>query len=218
MALYHRDTHNSGSGQVVDVGIYEAVFKMMESMVPEYKYLGRIRERTGSVLPGVAPSNIYPTQDKKNVVIAANADSVFSRLSQCMGRPELAKNPDFATHEARGEHMEDLDEIISEWTQEWDSKEVIELLSQAGVPAGPICSVADIVEDPHYWAREMLLSFADPRLGEIMLPGIVPKLTETPGGVSWLGPELGEHNQEVYQDVLGFDDKRRGSLKAEEIL
>jgi succinyl-CoA--D-citramalate CoA-transferase len=218
MALYHRDIGNGGSGQVVDIGIYEAVFKMMESIIPDYKHLGRVRERTGSVLPGVAPSNIYPTQDKKYVVIAANADSVFSRLTECMGRPELAKDPDFATHEARGAHMEDLDKIISEWTPEWDSKELIELLAKAGVPAGPICSAADIIEDPHYWAREMLLSFADPKLGEMIIPGIVPKLSETPGGVSWLGPALGEHNQEIYQDLLDFDDQHYNSLAAEDIV
>ncbi len=218
MALYHRDIQNGGSGQVVDIGIYEAVFKMMETMVPDYKYLDRVRERTGSVLPGVAPSNIYPTQDKKYVVIAANADSVFSRLAECMGRPELAKDPDFATHQARGAHMEDLDKIISKWTPEWDSKQLIELLSKAGVPAGPICSAADIIEDPHYWAREMLLSFADPKLGEMIIPGIVPKLSETPGGVSWLGPDLGEHNQEIYQDLVGFGDEHQRSLKAEDIL
>ena len=218
MALYHRDNQNGGSGQVVDIGIYEAVFKMMETIVPDYKYLDRVRERTGSVLPGVAPSNIYPTQDKKYVVIAANADSVFSRLAECMGRPELAKDPDFATHQARGAHMEDLDKIISKWTPEWDSKQLIELLSKAGVPAGPICSAADIIEDPHYWAREMLLSFADPKLGEMIIPGIVPKLSETPGGVSWLGPDLGEHNQEIYQDLLDLSDEDRRSLKAENIL
>jgi crotonobetainyl-CoA:carnitine CoA-transferase CaiB-like acyl-CoA transferase len=135
-----------------------------------------------------------------------------------MGRPELAKDPDFSTHEARGANMEDLDNIISEWTPEWDSKELIELLSKAGVPAGPICSAEDIIEDPHYWAREMLLSFADPKLGEMIIPGIVPKLSETPGGVSWLGPALGEHNQEIYQDLLDFDDQHYNSLAAEDIL
>ncbi len=218
MALYHRDIRNGGSGQVVDIGIYEAVFKMMESIIPDYKHLGRVRERTGPILPGVAPSNIYPTQDKKYVVIAAKADSVFSRLAECMGRPELAKDPDFATHEARGTHMEDLDKIISKWTPEWDSKQLIELLSKAGVPAGPICSAADIIEDPHYWAREMLLCFADPKLGEMIIPGIVPKLSETPGGVSWLGPALGEHNQEIYQDLLDFDDQHYNKLAAEDIL
>lgn len=217
MALYHRDVQN-GSGQVIDIGIYEAVFKMMESIILDYKYLGLVRERTGSILPGVSPSNIYPTRDKQYVVIAANADSVFSRLAECMCKPELAKDSHFDTHEARGTHMEDLDKIISEWTQTQDSKKLIDLLSESGVPAGPICSAAEIIEDPHYWAREMLLSFSDPRLGKMIIPGIVPKLSDTPGQVNWLGPALGQHNQEIYRDLLDFDDQHYKSLEAEGIL
>jgi crotonobetainyl-CoA:carnitine CoA-transferase CaiB-like acyl-CoA transferase len=210
-ALYHRDTQKGVTGQVVDIGIYEAVFKMMESRIPDYKHLGLVRERTGSVLPGVSPSNICPTRDEKYVVIAANADAVFARLTRAMGQPELSVDPRFATHEARGDQMEELDGIISDWSRSHDSKELLDLLSESGVPAGPIYSAAEIIDDPQYWAREMLLNFSDPALGEMVIPGIVPKLSETPGRVNWLGPDLGEHNREIYQNLLGFDDQECGS-------
>ena len=217
-ALYHRDAQKGAIGQVVDIGIYEAVFKMMESMIPDYKHLGLVRERTGSVLPGVSPSNIYPTRDEKYVVIAANADAVFARLTRAMGQPELSEDSRFSSHEARGDQMEELDGIISDWSQSYDSKELLDLLSESGVPAGPIYSAAEIIDDPHYWAREMLLSFSDPALGEMVIPGIVPKLSETPGRVNWLGPDLGEHNREIYQNLLDFDDQEFERLNAEGIL
>jgi crotonobetainyl-CoA:carnitine CoA-transferase CaiB-like acyl-CoA transferase len=217
-ALYHRDARKGATGQVVDIGIYEAVFKMMESMIPDYGHLGLVRERTGSVLPGVSPSNIYPTRDGKYVVIAANADAVFTRLTQVMGQPELSQDPLFSTHEARGDHMEELDAIISDWSPSHDGKDLLDLMSESGVPAGPIYSAQEIIEDPHYWAREMLLSFSDPALGEMVIPGVFPKLSETPGRVNWLGPDLGERNREVYQELLDLDGREVERLKVGGIL
>lgn len=205
MALYHR-TARGGRGQVVDVGIYEAVFAMMESLLTEYDKIGYVRGRTGSVLSGIAPSNLYPTKDGQSVVIGANSDNVWSRLATLMGMPELATDPRFSTHEARGENMELLDEIISDWTIQFDSMELTEKLTSSGVPASPIYSVAEIAKDAHYRARGMILSAVDKYLGEIKMPGVVPKLSETPGGVQWTGPELGEHNEEVYKNLLGLSE------------
>ncbi|MDP9486178.1 MAG: CoA transferase, partial [Actinomycetota bacterium] len=163
-ALYHREAHG-GRGQVVDVGIYEAVLALMESTIPEYVLTGHVRGRTGSVLPFVAPSNIYPTRDEDYVLIAGNADTVFGRLAKAVGHPEWAEDERFATHHARGENMEELDEMISTWTRERSVEEVIEVLAEAGVPTGKVFTAVDMVEDPHYAARENVVTVEDPEIG-----------------------------------------------------
>jgi crotonobetainyl-CoA:carnitine CoA-transferase CaiB-like acyl-CoA transferase len=203
MALYNR-TVRGGEGQVVDVAIYEAVFAMMESMLTEYEKIGYIRQPTGCVLPGIAPSNIYPAKDGRSILIAANSDNVFRRLAGIMNMPELAMDPRFSTHETRGNNMEVLDKIISDWTIQFDSTELIEKLNSPGVPAGAIYSIAEIATDEHYWARQMIVSLVDKYLGEIKMPGLIPKLSQTPGAIRWTGPELGEHNEEVYGSLLGL--------------
>lgn len=209
----------SGQGQVVDTAIYEAVFAMMEGIVPEYEMTGYVRERTGNILPGVAPANIYETQDGGYIVIGANADTVFRRLMDAMGRPELGSDEKFATHNARGANMEELDALINDWTRQHETAALLAKLEQAGVPAGKIYNAEDIVHDKHYQAREMILSMLHPTLGEFKLPGIVPKLSRTPGEVKWLGPaSLGEHNDEIYKDFLGYDDAKLARLKELEII
>ena len=217
-AIYYRDTCDHSQGQVVDVAIYEAVFAMMESALTEYTKVGVIRERTGSVLKNVAPSNLYETRDGTWVLIAANADNVFRRLAEAMGRQDLLGDPRFATHQARGENMEALDRIIEQWTKQFDRDEVLQIMGEAGVPAGPIYTMADIAKDPHYQDREMILTVQDPHLGELQMQGIVPKLAETPGSVEWTGPELGQHNEEVFRGLLGLTDEEYERLRQEQVI
>ncbi len=218
MALYHRDVNKSGQGQVIDVALYEAVFSVMESALTEYDKLGFIRERYGTGLPGIAPSNTYPTGDGKWIVIGANADNVWRRLARAMGQQDLADDPRFVDHQSRGEHQQILDDIISVWTRQHTLKELLESLDRHQVPAGPIYSVADIAKDKHYYHREMILEAEDPVVGRIKMPGIVPKLSETPGAVEWTGPRLGEHNQEIYGDLLGLNERKIDDLRKEGVI
>ncbi|KPV42432.1 CaiB/BaiF CoA transferase family protein [Alicyclobacillus ferrooxydans] len=217
MALHERE--RSGLGQVVDTAIYEAVFTMMEGLVPEYQLTGFIRERTGNTIPGVAPANIYETKDGSHVVMGANANNVFARLAQAMGRGELATDARFSTHIARGENQEELDSMVNEWTKQHDSSEVLNILHENGVPAGKIYNAKDIIEDEHYRARDMILSMIHPTMGEFKMPGIVPKLSRTPGEVKWVGPTtMGEHNAEVYGDLLGISTEEMQRLKEAKVI
>lgn len=201
-----QERHRSGRGQVVDVSITEAVFSLMESAVPDYGRTGHVRERSGNILPGIAPSNVYPTRDGQYLVIGANQDRVFRRLCEVLGHPEVAEDPRFATHEARGQHQEALDDLIAQWTRQWDQKALAERLHQAGIPAGPIYSIADIMQDPHFLAREMIVQMEDPELGPVEVPGPVPKFSRTDSRLRWTGPaHPGEHNQEIYQRWLGLE-------------
>ncbi|MDQ6637321.1 MAG: CoA transferase [Candidatus Dormibacteraeota bacterium] len=202
MALHRRGV--SGRGQVVDASIVESCYALLESIVPEYGKLGEVRGPTGTVLEHIAPSNVYRSRDEKWVVIAANSPNLWQRLCQVIGRPDLLTDERFQTHWLRGQNQKPLDEIISGWAAERDAAEIDRLLNAAGVVCGPVYSVADIFSDPHFQAREMLLSMEDPELGELTSPGIVPKLSETPGEARFTGPwELGAHNREVYCDLLG---------------
>ncbi|HSU79717.1 MAG TPA: CoA transferase [Candidatus Angelobacter sp.] len=215
-ALHERE--RSGHGQVVDTAIYEAVFAMMEGIIPEYDLTGHIRERTGNIIPGVAPSNIYETKDGF-VVMGANADNVFKRLCQAMEQPELATNEKFATHISRGEHQEELDSLINEWAKEWGTEPLLNLLNENGIPAGKIYNAKDMMEDIHFQARDMILKKIHPTLGELKIPGIVPKLSRTPGEVKTLGStNLGEHNQEVYINLLGLSQETIEKLKNRNII
>ena len=214
-ALYHREANGGrtgGRGQVVDVGIYEAVLALMESTIPEHVLTGHTRGRTGSVLPFVAPSNIYPTRDEDYVLIAGNADNVFRRLAKAVGHPEWAEDERYGTHHARGENMEKLDAMISAWTKERPGEEVLRVMAEAGVPAGKVFTAADMVEDEHYAARGNVVEVEDPEIGPLPMQNVVPRLTETPGEVRWTGPALGQHNDEVYGEVLGLDETEREAL------
>jgi formyl-CoA transferase len=205
LALHARG--RSGRGQVVDSAIYEAVLAMMESLVTEYQVAGYTRERTGAILPNVAPSNVYPTADGQLVLVAANQDTVFRRLAGVMGRPELADDPRYASHSARGLHQEALDGLIAGWTATLDADRLLHVLEEGGVPAGRIYRAADMLADPHYLARQAIVRLVDPELGEIAMQNVAPRLSATPGRVAWPGPALGQHNQEVYQGLLGLPDE-----------
>jgi len=216
-ALRHRDV--TGEGQVVDSAIYESVLAMMESMVTEWDVQGYQRERTGAVLPNVAPSNVYPTSDGQSILIAANQDSVFGRLAALMDEPELAAaGSRYADHSGRGQHQEELDDHIAVWTAKHDADELLALLHEGGVPAGRIYKAADMLTDPHFIARDAIVRVPDPKFGELAMQNVVPKLSATPGSIRWTGPELGQHNDEVYGDLLGLSDDERAKLAADGVV
>ena len=218
-ALYWRDGAGSGKGQVVDVSLLESSFALLESTVPEYDRLGIVRGPGGTGLKGVAPSNIFRSRDGRWVVIAANQDAVFRRLCSTLGREELADDPRFATHRARADNQEQIEAIIAEWTAGLDAAEIDRVLNEAGVACGPIYSVADIVADPHFRDREMLVMHHDPELGDLLGPGIVPKFSESPGEVRWTGSgQTGTHNREIYQGLLGLDDDELAVLEQEGVI
>ncbi|MDC5241103.1 CoA transferase [Acinetobacter baumannii] len=188
---------NNGNGQIVDVSLAESVFNIMESVVPEYDLHGFVRERSGGSLPGIAPSNTYRTKDNAFVVIAGNSDPIFKRLMHVIGREDLANRPEFEHNDGRAQQSDLLDAAIEAWSRQHSIDEVLQQLEQAEVPSGRIYSVADMVNDPHFHARDMLLSTELPDGQVVKMPGIVPKLSETPGQVKWRGPELGEHTESV---------------------
>ena len=206
-----------GDGQVVDVSLAESVFNVMESLVPEYAMLGHVRERSGGALPGIAPSNTYPTADGGYVVIAGNSDPIFKRLMNAIGRADLGDDPAFAHNDGRAAQSDMLDGAISAWSTQRPIDEVLRVLEAAEVPAGRIYSVADIVADPHYQARGMILDAQLPDGVETKMPGVVPKLSETPGVINWQGPSLGQHTQAVLTE-LGLSESAIQRLKNEGIV
>ena len=212
MALHARE--RTGRGQVVDSAIYEAVMAVMESLITEFDVVGYVRERTGALIPNVAPSNVYPTSDGVGVLIAGNQDTVFKRLAQAMGRPELGDDPRYATHAARGATQEELDVLIGEWTVTLDSQKLTAVLEEHGVPTGRIYRAKEMLEDTHIAAREAIIKIAHPLFGDIRMQGAFPKLSDTPGEVRWVGPELGEHTDEVLRGLLGYDDAKVEALRA----
>jgi formyl-CoA transferase len=214
-ALHHRD--KTGRGQVVDSAIYEAVLNMMESLVTEYDKAGYVRERTGAILPNVAPSNVYRTADGM-VLIAANQDTVFSRLAEAMGQADLAMNPKYSTHGARGAHQAELDALVESWTSTLATRAVLDAMDQFGVPAGLIYRAPDMLEDPHFKARDAIVSVPHPDFGELRMQNVAPKLSETPGAVRSPSPALGQHNDEIYLDVLGLSPERYAELKAAKVV
>jgi formyl-CoA transferase len=182
------------------------VLAMMESMLPEWQLTGYPRERTGPVLPNVAPSNVYPTRDGDDVLIAANQDSVFGRLVAVMGRPDLAVDERYATHGARGANMAELDGIIAAWTAGFDADGLLSTLHDNGVPAGRIYRAKDMFADPHFAAREAIVRLTHPELGEIAMQNVFPKLSASPGAVRAVGPALGADNDDIYRGLLGLGD------------
>lgn len=196
----------TGRGQVVDSAIYEAVLAMMESLLPEWELGGYQRERSGAVLPNVAPSNVYPTRAGELVLIAANQDTVFARLAKVMERPDLVADERYTTHSGRGANAAELDALIADWTARFDADELLDRLHEAGVPAGRIYTARDMFADPHFAARDAIVRVAHPELGEVPMQNVFPKLSATPGRVRSAGPELGEHNDDIFRTVLGLDD------------
>lgn len=214
-ALHHRG--RTGRGQVVDSAIYEAVLNMMESVVTEYDKTGYIRERTGAILPKLAPSSVYPTTDG-GVLIAGNQDTVFQRLAMAMERPELARDPRYATHHARGEHQHELDELIAAWSCRLSSDEVLERMEHHGVPAGRIYRAPEMLADPQFQARESIIGVPHPDFGTLRMQNVAPKLSATPGTIRSPSPEPGQHNEEVYRDLLGYDAARLEDLRTRGII
>ncbi|OGA54280.1 MAG: hypothetical protein A3G24_05635 [Betaproteobacteria bacterium RIFCSPLOWO2_12_FULL_62_13] len=212
MALHHRNA-NGGRGQVIDVALYEAVFNMMESMLPEYDMCGLVRERSGASLPGIVPSNTYVTRDHKYVVIGANADSIFKRMMRAIGRADLADDPQLARNDGRVARTGEIERVISDWVGEHDLDHVLAVLEKAEVPSGKIYDITDIAGDAHYRARDMIREFRLKDGKRLKLPGIVPKLSETPGETKWLGPELGEHTAEILS-ALGYSTEEQRELKS----
>lgn len=216
VALHARQV--TGRGQVVDSAIYEAVLALMESMLPEWALAGYQRERTGPVLPNVAPSNVYPTASGDLILIAANQDSVFRRLAGVMGQPGLADDERYATHGARGANMAELDGLIAGWTATQEASGLLEQLHAGGVPAGRIYQAQDMFDDPHFAAREAIVRIAHPTLGGLPMQNVFPQLSATPGRVRHAGPELGQHNDDIYQGLLGLSEAQLANLAADGVI
>lgn len=212
VALLARE--RTGRGQVVDSAIYEAVLSLMEATLPEWELTGTQRERSGGTLPGVAPSNVYPTRDGAEVLIAGNRDTVFGRLATVLGRSEWIEDERYATHQDRGRHSAELDAEIAKITAEYESEKLLEELHEAGVPAGLTYRAKDMLADPHFAARQAIVRLLHPDLGEFPMQNVAPKLSETPGAVRSLGPALGEHTDEVLGGRLALTPDRIADLRA----
>ena len=213
LAWIGRERHGGNEGQVVDVAIFEAIYNLMESMVPEYDGLGLVREPSGSTLTGIVPSNIYPTADGKTIIIGANTNPMFARLCELMGNAGMAQDPRYVENVNRVEHQQELDGLIGAWTGSMPQAEVLEKLEAAGVAAGPIYSVADMFNDPQYHARglfETVTIDGEP----LKIPAIIPQLADTPGRTDWPGAALGEHNEDVLGTLLGLSPEKLGELRA----
>lgn len=218
MALRARDEDPEKKGQVVDVALYEAVFSLLEGILPEYDLTGLVRERTGSTLPGIAPSNTYKCADEKHIVIGGNGDRIFQRLMTAIGREDMANDPLYASNQGRADHAEFIDSVIEDWTLQHSMDEVRRILDEASVPVGPIYGINDIVNDGHYQARDMLKEIVLPDGVKMTVPGIVPKLSETPGDIEWNGPILGAHNEEIYKDFIDLSEEEFKRLKEKGVI
>lgn len=216
MAMHHLNV-NGGKGQFIDVALYESVFAVMESLLPEFSVFKHVRERSGARLPGISPSNTYRCQDGRYVIIAGNSDSIFKRLMTAIGRVDLADDPRLSRNDGRVNFNDLIDEAILSWTSALPLETVLQRLDEAEVPCGKIYTAADIAEDPHYHARDMIERHTLPDGLAIDLPGIVPKLSETPGKTRWLGPRLGEHTDEILAG-LGLSTEAVGELRARGVI
>ncbi len=214
-ALHYRE--RTGRGQMVDSAIYEAVLNMMESLITEFDKAGVIRERTGAILPKIAPSNVYPTQDGM-LLIAANQDTVFKRLCEAMGRTDLAADARYSSHMSRGQHQLELDELIGAWTVTKSTHEVLALMDKHGVPAGLIYRAPDMLQDPHFAARDAIVTVRHPHYGDLKMQNVAPKLSESPGSIRSVAPALGQHNAEVYSSLLNLSPARMAALADQRVI
>ena len=212
MALHARE--RTGRGQVVDAAIYESVLAMMENLITEYDITGYVRERSGSILPGIAPSNVYPAANDEMILIGGNGDTVFKRFAETMGRADLAADQRFIDHAARGRNQAELDAIIADWTRPQSLDDLLALLEDNGVPCGRVYRAPDMLTDPQFIAREAIVETEHPVFGKIRMQNAFPKLSETPGEVRWPGPALGEHTETVLAEMAGLDAAKVAELKA----
>lgn len=216
-AVYHRDV-NGGEGQVVDVAIYEAIFNMMESSLAEYDKFGHIRERNGAKLEGIVPTSTYPTKDGKFIIIGGNGDSIYRRLMSKIGRSDLAEHPEMQDNKGRVAHEAEIDQAITDWTLTQTYDEAYQAMIEADVPSGPVYSIADIANDEQYIARGIFETVKLEENDTVKIPAVLPKLSETPGGTDWIGPKLGEHNEEIYRGFLEMSQTEIEDLIALEII
>lgn len=216
-AVYHRDV-NGGEGQVVDVAIYESIFNMMESTLAEYDKLGVVRERTGAKLDGIVPTSTHPTKDGKFIIIGGNGDSIYRRLMTKIGRKDLAEHPEMQNNIGRVKHEEQIYQAITDWASTQTYEEAYQAMLEAEVPTGPVYSIADIVKDEQYIARGLFEEVEIEPGDTVKIPAVLPKLTATPGGTDWIGPKLGEHNEEIYRGFLGMSQAEYEDLIAQEII
>ncbi|MDT8894868.1 CoA transferase [Halomonas sp. I1] len=216
MALHQRE--RTGHGQVIDSSIFESVLAMMESLVPEFARAGKVRERSGSYLRGIAPSNAYPARDGRDVIIGANQDTVFRRLCETMGQPTLADHPDYATHRARGEHQQTIDDLVAAWTRQHDAQHIVDLLADAGVPAGLVYRAPDMLEDPHFRAREAIIEVPDHQGKPLPMQNVFPRLSRTPGSVRHVGPTLGEHTETILSSRLSLSTEDINALRNDKVI
>ena len=217
LAYIQREKDPDGKGQVVDAAIYESVFNLMEAVVPEYSGCGAIREPSGSTITGIVPTNTYLTSDDKHVIIGGNGDSIFKRLMIAIGRPDMAEDPRLEQNQGRVENEKEIDEAIEKWTREHTSEEVLTTMDEVSVPAGPILSVEDMMNDEHYIARGMFQE-VEANGRTLHIPAMLPILTETPGSTEWPGPELSEHTDEVLTDLLGKDQGEINQLREDGVV
>jgi crotonobetainyl-CoA:carnitine CoA-transferase CaiB-like acyl-CoA transferase len=210
MALRHRD--RTGEGQMIDIGLYETIFRILDELAPAYDKHGYVRQRMGPGTVNVVPHSHYPTRDGRWIAIACTSDKIFERLVKLMGCPEVAGSGEYGTFPQREAQRERVDQMVADWTCQHDRDELLRLCEQGQVPCGPVCSIDEIFEDPQYRARENILRVKDERIGELAIPNVVPRLSGTPGQVKWLGRSLGEHNREIYHDLLGLNDRRINEL------
>ncbi|MDO8381127.1 CaiB/BaiF CoA-transferase family protein [Phenylobacterium sp.] len=216
MALHHRA--NTGHGQMLDVALYESVLAVMENLVTEYDLTGYVRERSGSILPGIAPSNVYPCAEGEMILIGGNGDTVFARLAETMGRPDLAKDPKFVDHASRGVNQAELDEIIAAWTKDFALSDLLALLEADGIPSGRVFRAPDMLENAQFKARATIVETDHPVFGKIKMQNAFPKMSETPGKVRWPGPTLGQHTDEVLTGLAGLSADRVAELRAKGVV
>jgi crotonobetainyl-CoA:carnitine CoA-transferase CaiB-like acyl-CoA transferase len=217
MACLHQARNPGSRGQVIDTALYEAVFNLLEAVVPEYDGAGVIREPSGSTITGIVPTNTYRCRDGRFIVIGANGDSIFKRLCEAMGRHDIASDPRVADNAGRVQHEAEIDQAIAAWTGSHDSMTALELLEEARVPSGPIYSVADMMVDPHFIARG-LFEQVDVNGQPLKIPAMVPKLSDTPGRTDWPGPEVGAFNEAIYGDLLGLSAEDMAALRAKGVV
>ncbi len=217
-ALYHRDTHPQSEGQIVEMGLYESLIRMMEFLIAEYDQLGKVRERSPSLSGHSSPGGTYETKDGKWVVLVASTDSTFNRLAEAMKRTDILKDPRYYTNAERLKNNAGMEEIISSWIHEQTQAELLMKLDDVGVPVSPIYSIEDIFHDPHYRARENIVEIDHPRLGSIKIPNVVPRFSQTPGAIRHRAPELGEHNEEILCQQLGLTLDELNRLKEKGVI